>query len=327
MNDRGIGVLEQYDFEVKNMYKGRGFLILDTTKGLKSFREFSGAVKKLRFQHQIQQRLQESGMKSDLVVLNKEGELISKDKDETPYIVREWFDARECNIREEREIYAATEHMAKMHRACRNFCFPDDVDTGNYHQDMREILRRHNREMKKTRSFMRDRRGKTDFEVFFLTHFQEYYEKGMKAEAWLQESSYERLSEKAARENAICHGSYNHHNVVYENGKLILLDFEHCHIDLQMDDLYDFIRKVMEKWDWNVRVGKRILEHYDRILPIAEADMEYLKICLYYPEKFWKIANHYYNSRKSWIPDKTMEKLCRVIGQEEKKEEFLRQMK
>ena len=53
MNERGINVLEQYDFEVKNIYKGRGFLILDTTNGLKSFREFSGARKKLIFQRKI----------------------------------------------------------------------------------------------------------------------------------------------------------------------------------------------------------------------------------------------------------------------------------
>ena len=108
---------------------------------------------------------------------------------------------------------------------------------------------------------------------------------------------------------------------------MILLDFERCHIDLQMDDLYDFMRKVLEKWDWDVRIGKHILEYYNKILPVSEDELEYLKICLYYPEKFWKIANHYYNSRKSWIPDRNMEKLLKVIGQEEKKEEFLRQIR
>ena len=124
MNERGINVLEQYDFEVKNIYKGRGFLILDTTNGLKSFREFSGARKKLIFQNQIQQRLYEAGMKNDRIVPNKDGELISKDKDETLYVVREWFDARELNFREEREIYAAAGHLAAMHQLCRNMTFP-----------------------------------------------------------------------------------------------------------------------------------------------------------------------------------------------------------
>ena len=57
---------------------------------------------------------------------------------------------------------------------------------------------------------------------------------------------------------------------------------------------------------------------------LSDARLNYLKLRLAYPEKFWKIANHYYNSRKSWIPDKNMEKLQILIGQEEKKEEFLR---
>jgi len=326
VNERGIGVLEQYDFEVKNMYKGRGFLILETSDGLKSFREFGGSNKKLQFQHIIQQKLLSAEMQTDIAVANKDGSLISKDKDESLYIVRRWFESKECNIRDERDICAAVRYLAEMHTILRGFEFSGDIDESNYHQDMQEIFRRHNREMKKTRNFMRERRGKTEFEICFLKSFSEYFEKALLAEEMLGNSSYEWLSAQAAEEKAVCHGSYNHHNAVFLFNGMAVLDFERCHIDNQMDDLYDFMRKILEKWDWDVKIGRRMLDQYDRIRPISDKELEYLKICLCYPEKYWKIANHYYNSKKSWIPDKNTEKLKKVISQEEKKEVFLAQI-
>ena len=47
--------------------------------------------------------------------------------------------------------------------------------------------------------------------------------------------------------------------------------------------------------------------------------MEYISICIAYPEKFWKAANSYARSKKSWIPAKNIEKLELVIRQTEEK--------
>ena len=58
----------------------------------------------------------------------------------------------------------------------------------------------------------------------------------------------------------------------------------------------------------------------------SDYEREYVRLRLSYPEKFCKITNHYYNSRKSWIPDRTKEKLDILIRQEKKKEDFLRRM-
>ena len=46
-------------------------------------------------------------------------------------------------------------------------------------------------------------------------------------------------------------------------------------------------------------------------------------LLLSYPEKFWKITNSYHNGKKSWIPQKTTEKLLAVNEQEKEKEALL----
>ena len=56
---------------------------------------------------------------------------------------------------------------------------------------------------------------------------------------------------------------------------------------------------------------------------ISEEDTRQLYFRFCYPEKFWKIVNYYYNSRKAFIPEKNREKLELVLSQENKKKEFI----
>ena len=42
-----------------------------------------------------------------------------------------------------------------------------------------------------------------------------------------------------------------------------------------------------------------------------------------YPEKFWKIANYYFNAKKSFVPEKSMEKLEKLLEQESQKTLFI----
>ena len=42
--------------------------------------------------------------------------------------------------------------------------------------------------------------------------------------------------------------------------------------------------------------------------------------------KFWKIINFYYNSRKSWMPNRNYEKLESLIRQEQNKEKLVHKL-
>ena len=79
----------------------------------------------------------------------------------------------------------------------------------------------------------------------------------------------------------------------------------------------------MEKNHWDIALGNKILNCYQKNISFEQGELEYIAICLAYPEKFWKAANSYYRSRKVWIPAKNLEKLELVIKQTEEKKEFL----
>ena len=101
------------------------------------------------------------------------------------------------------------------------------------------------------------------------------------------------------------------------------VNFDRMHINIQVNDLYLFLRKVMEKNSWNVDLGISLVNAYDRERPMSREEKKYLYILMLFPEKFWKIANHYYNTRKSWTCGRNQEKLEAFIHIRALREHFL----
>ena len=97
---------------------------------------------------------------------------------------------------------------------------------------------------------------------------------------------------------------------------------EHWGFDVQMADLYRFMRKILEKYNWDVRLGMKMLSAYHKEKSISEDEWQNIHIRFLYPEKYWKLANYYYSHKKVWISEKNVEKLQNLIRQREIWENF-----
>ncbi len=86
------------------------------------------------------------------------------------------------------------------------------------------------------------------------------------------------------------------------------------------------MRKILEKHNWDVGLGTEMLQAYRDVRPLSGQEEKQLYIRLAFPEKFWKIANHYYNANKAWVCGRNLEKLEKFICQNEDREKFLRLM-
>ena len=121
----------------------------------------------------------------------------------------------------------------------------------------------------------------------------------------------------------MCHGDYQYHNILMGTNGWFIVNFERCLADDPVRDLYLLLRKLCEKANWSVALGSELLRAYERERPISTESRIDLYYRLAYPEKFWKIVNFYYNSRKAWIPGKNQEKLEKLVAQEKEKQKFL----
>lgn len=326
MNEKSLKVLEQYDIELISTRRGRGSYICETDQGKKLLANCGSSEKKMAFVNRVLDTMRGRGyLFADMALANREGCLITKDRDEEPCVLKDWYEGRECETKNMSDIEQAARRLAQLHRL---MYLPPDAQSGdeNYAgEDLRQELERRNRELRKVYSFMRKRKQKGEFEILFLNCFRMFYEQAQEAAHCLEQSGYSDLRGLVLRSGALCHGNFNQHNVWFMGrGQIFVGNFDKCRYDVQAVDLYQFLRKIMEKQDWQKHSGYRILEWYDQERTLPKSERDYLYIRLLYPEKFWKLANQYYNHNKAWIPQKSAEKLQTLIRQQSVRNSFLK---
>ncbi|MDO5345070.1 MAG: CotS family spore coat protein [Lachnospiraceae bacterium] len=322
MNDRGLKVLEQYDFEIISTRRGRGSYICETSRGLKLLCDFEGSEKKLLFQNHVLHRLREAGYEAvDTALENKEGKLVSTDRDENRYVVKDWYYGRECSPSGERDIMEAVGNLARLHCYLR---FPEETEKEYCGLPLRAELEARMREMKKVRSFIRGREPKQPFERLFLQSFPVFYEQAQQVLEQAEEVGGEAAMRQQLETGSICHGDYNYHHVLFLERGMATTNFGKCRYDYQVLDLCQFLRKILEKQNWDLRLGEQMLNTYDKIRPLPRPERKILYLKLAYPEKFWKLANHYYGSRKAWLPARFEQKLEALNRQQKQRNTFLK---
>ncbi|MEE0368406.1 MAG: hypothetical protein UDT01_07925 [Blautia sp.] len=317
MYDYGLSVLEQYGLAASTSGRVRGALLCRTEKGPVVLREFHGSEKKLAMQQMLLMKLQDEGCHVDTFLENQEGALVSRDKDSIPYTAQIWFDGRECDTKSEADILKSVRILAEIHRKMQ---LPLEKDyTG---RDLKDEYIRHNQELRKIRRFIRKKGASNPFEKDYLQSVEWFLEKGEEAVSMLKTTDYDRLREESLRAGCVCHGEFNQHNVLISGGNTAVTNFGHWSFDVQMADLYRFMRKILEKYSWDPRIAEKMLSSYNAVRPISKSEWQNLKVRFLYPEKYWKLANHYYTHNKVVVSGKNVEKLRMMIRQKEQWESF-----
>lgn len=355
MEERCLEVLKQYFLKVYNIYRARGAYLLETDKGLKLLKSFDGSKNRLMFEHIVKEYLFNNGYyNTDLYVKTIEDDIIAEDQSGCQYIVKNWFWGDECNLKEMTQIELASANLARLHNTLRGVDFTEEQLEYNITDNLKETFEKRFRELKRVRGYVRDKHQKNEFEVLFLNLYNDFFEQCIKAIKGLANSQYKKVLEKSISQNTICHGNYTYHNIIMLKNKneatskpyvstglpnkqlLVASDLsmdwcktvattnlDRAHVGIQITDLYHFIRKVMEKNNWDTTYGSNIIEAYNKIKPISDDELEVLYLLLLFPEKFWKITNFYYNGKKSWISGRNIQKLYSIGEQNHKKEIFL----
>ena len=318
--DYGLSVLEQYGLTAGSSGRVRGALLCQTEKGSVIIREFHGSEKKLAMQQMLLLKLKEQGCQVDFFLENQEGSLVSRDKDAIPYTVQNWPEGRECDTKSEADIRKSVKTLAELHKKMQ---LPVEEDYKG--RNLRDEYTRHNQEMKKIRMFIRKKGAENQFEKEYLSSVEWFLEKGEAAVSMLEMTDYQTLREKSLAEGSICHGEYNQHNVLILGRNVSVTNFGHWSFDVQMADLYRFMRKILEKYSWDPRMAEKMLSAYNTVRPISESEWKNLKVRFFYPEKYWKLANYYYTHKKVVVSGKNVEKLHTLIRQKKQWEEFPKQ--
>ncbi|MCI8888553.1 MAG: spore coat protein CotS [Hungatella sp.] len=341
MNERYMEALGQYDLTVDSVRKGRSGWICETSQGTMLLQEYRGTMKRLEFETQVLGQVRESGLlQVDDYIKTSQGELISLSEDGTRHTLKHWYTGRECNIRDYREARQIIGKIAILHQILKEIPAREEWSLGSIMvETARQVMERHNQELKRARNFMKNKRRKTDFERCALSNFSVFFQQAQEAACGMAQ-----LEQQSAMVPCLCHGDLDQHHVLIPGGMaraqdlassaadvksgieetgVAVIEYHKMHMGDQMTDLYHFVRKIMEKHEWDQNLGLELLTAYDRVNPLSDRDRESLYYLFLYPEKYWKQINFYMNANKAWIPARNLEKLKSLEGQVQQRNRFL----
>ena len=322
MAEKMSEVFEMYDVRLDHIGRGRGAMVLYTDKGVRQVRAAEVSEKRLQAEYEFKENMYAAGFKNiDRLVKNNEDELITYDRYGNPFVMRMYFDGREMNVMNKNEVLHAVDNLILLHRAGREVW--QAVDRDMQIREKNDVKRR-NRELKRVHNYISKQSPKREFEALFIRAFPYFYEQGLQCERMLN------TEPKECRHLGYCHGSYNHHSVLICGGgtdrQAATINFEKYHVGNQLQDLYYFIRKTVEKKGYTYALLQAILERYQEGILLQQDDIEYIQGLYRYPEKFYKLSNQYMNGSKARISPKMVEKLNRIIVEEEKKQNLLEKL-
>ena len=321
MNDKYEEVLKQYALQVRGVRRGRGVWIYETDQGMKSLKEYQGTLKRLEFEDQVLCQLQGfTGLKTDQYIRNREGSLVSTSEDGTRFVLKDWYGDRECSLKDGKEVCEALSSIARLHERLRKIEVLKEWNMGSILPRLAvEDMERHNRELKRARGFIRGKRKKSDFELCVMKSFNAFFEQASEAAQGIAG-----LWKSGEEPRLLCHGDLDQHHVLMGSGYVAVIEYNRMHLGLQMEYLYRFMRKAMEKHGWSLSLGMDMLNAYEKVLPLGEKERKCLYYLFLYPEKYWKQINYYFNANKAWIPARNMDKIIGLEAQEESRIGFLR---
>lgn len=311
-------ILSQYEMEIYEVTKGRGTYICNTDKGMRVLMNFRGTKEKGELLKTYLSALKDAGFLVEQIESNQNNEAVTVDEiTGERFLLKEYITGTELNVNQLKELREAAALLAQYHNIATGVTVDGVDQQAECHQTVVSEKEKHYRELVKVRNYIRNRKKKNEFERIYLSDHEPMLQTAKESLFILDKK------EKVQPECCICHGDYNQHNIIFSDKRWQMIHFENFAYRWCILDLANFLRKMQEKNDWDIRVGNEILESYIKVRDLSKEEYEKLCGLLLFPEKFWKVTNHYMNSRKTWISERDIEKLKKVIEQEAKRRKFI----
>lgn len=316
MNDRAVSMLENYELNVLRTYKGRSAIICETDQGLKVLREYRGTEERIaKIDWLLRTVREKSGYLLDAYVKNKEGGYLCRDREQNTYLLKDYYEGKECIPTDMTDIGMAFSHMARLHKVMRVPLDGKEILPQGSSGFLHEVHKR-NAELKRGKKFIRGRANRSNFENFLLVNYDFFLKKALLIEEQLEREDFSGYDREVISGGAFCHGDFQYHNIVFTSTEPAVMNFEKFQWDSGIRDFALFFRKVMEKNAWDPDCAEICAGHYLKERTLSAEEKKLLVYRLSYPEKFWKIVNFYINSRKSVVMERNTEKLKKAMEQE-----------
>lgn len=327
---RGIKMIESRDLiesifgiKLSSIKPCRAGYVLDTDKGKKHLRQCQCSDNRILYVHEAKEHLFHHGfttLDTYTVALNGKPYM---ELDGQFYVMTPFIDARECEFGDDTDAIRASTALAQMHKAGKGFKPGNGISIPSELGKLPESLKKRYDEILRMRRKAERERGAFDY--IYLDCVDKFIELAEESLALLDGAQYPRLVKKALLEGCICHHDYSYQNILIKGPTTYITGFEACCEELRIYDLVNLIRRKMRKCNWDPQKATLLLDAYGEIAPLSADEVYIMKAMLLFPQKFWRVANRYYNSRRSWAQKNFTGMLEEVITEYHEHISFMKQ--
>jgi CotS family spore coat protein len=261
---------------------------------------------------------------------------IIKRKDGKDYIsidnlnayLTKWIDARECNYDNPIDISLAAVKLAMLHNSSEGFQVTDSMKPRVYWYKWAENFITRIDEILDFKKRIDLKAEKTEFDQLYLSSMQEELYRAEKAVENLLNSAYMEKVNDEIKKNGFCHHDYAHHNVLIEEcGRVNIIDFDYCVLDINLHDLSSLLIRRMKNGKWDMDNAVPILDSYGSIRKIEKRDIPIMAAFMEFPQDYWQIGIQYYWEGPLKGEDFFVKKLKKVYEDREEKQEFIEEFR
>jgi len=317
-------VMGKYNIKVIDMVKARSAYKIITDKEPICLKKMhSGKYKAANGCYLVEQLKNKDFHLMAKYIRTSDGNLYVKSNSMVFYVT-EWIDGEECSLSNLEEVLECTKLLGEFHKAT------DKIDSEklkikNNLKNWPKVFNDNLRELERYKKIIERKKIKNEFDSIYLGNIDEFIHRGLIALKLLNNSEYYRLSKEANERKTICHDSFYYQNIIKKANKYYIIDLDSIIIDLHVNDLGKFIRRLMHKseYKWDFNKTKKIIEAYMSINPLSKSELEVMLALIIFPHRFWKLGRKRYVKYKNWTEERYMGKLDKIIKYDELQQQFL----
>ncbi|WP_180954439.1 CotS family spore coat protein [Bacillus sp. V5-8f] len=303
---------KHWGLTVKNAEQVRAVVKVETDKGTYALKKVDHKPQKLHFIYEAQEHLWKNDFHNQprwRITCN--GQSFVPASDGNFYFLNEWIDGTESDIRKLDQLKEIMRLQAALHHCSVGFSpSPYAVIRTKWHG----WDKKYESAVEKLKSLYNEVKQQPESHLgsVFLETAPVMIKMADDGKKHLNATAYQQVLNQAVIEKGFIHGDFAYHNLIRsKDGKMHVIDFDYCSQNLRIHDVARFLRKVMQRANWDIDLNYTILQAYHEINPLCKEELEVLKAVMHLPKSYWKIVE------RSFITQRyTQEKTVQMISKE-----------
>lgn len=316
-------VLNNYDFKYIDFEKVRSVYKVKTLDGNVCLKKIRHGRKKVKTGENLIRFLEEENFYNCPQYIKTKREKLFVNYKKHIFYVTEWIDGEECNLSNIEEAKNCMKLLAKFHMATSKIDL-NKFKLRNNIKNWPKIFNENIQNFEKYKRTIENKKFKGDFDNKYYENIDTFYKRGLISLKLLNQSNYYKMY-KDNKNKLICHDSFYYQHIIRKGNDFYLIDLDNIIIDLKINDIGKFIRRLMGKknYHWDFEKAKVLIETYSEINPINKNELLIMLSLIIFPHRFWKLGKKRYIKHKNWNEHKYEDKLEKTLLYDSLQDKFI----